>query len=210
MKPQLIRIELRGTTSGWNNDSYFTIESEFGVSDGITLQGLSSNTMYFHHSYGFISFTEVTSCDKFDALPDSVNMIYVMNNTCNNASIVEFSTRFSDLVYLWIGDENFMYVKTFNVQSNSNLQYLNIQKNSFTQRVVGGGIDQSKSFHILNCKSLESIEIGAYSFSDFAGEFELKYLTQLRSIQIGTIKSISWNFYHCSFVIRGIELILNI
>ena len=134
MKPQILRIELHGTTDDWNDDSYFTIESEFGVSDRITLQGSSSNTLYFHHSYGFISFTEVTSCDEFNALPDSVNMIHMTNNACNNAGIVEFTTtRFSDLVYLWIGDEHFMYVKSFSIQNNSNLQSIHIQKNSFTQ-----------------------------------------------------------------------------
>ena len=72
------------------------------------------------------------------------------------------------------------------------------------------GNDQSKSFHILNCESLESIQIGEYSFSDFGGEFELKNLPHLQSIQIGTIKSISCNFYHSSFVIGGINMILNI
>ena len=66
-----------------------------------------------------------------------------------------------------------------------------------------------KSFHILNCKSLESIQIGEYSFSDFAGEFELKNCPQLQSIQIGTIGRWSYNFISSSFVLRGIELILN-
>ena len=107
-------------------------------------------------------------------------------------------------------NENFMYVKTFNVQNNSNLQYLYIQKNSFTQRKNSNGNDASKSFHILNCESLESIQIGQYSFSDFAGEFELKNLPQLQSIQIGTIGSDSRNFYRSSFVIEGIFMILNI
>ena len=69
--------------------------------------------------------------------------------------------------------------------------------------------NQSKSFHISNCESLESIEIGEYSFSDFAGEFELKNLPQLQSIQIGRIGSDSLNFFESSFVIRGIELILS-
>ena len=64
---------------------------------------------------------------------------------------------------------------------------------------------QSKSFHILNCKSLESIQIGKYSFSDFAGEFELKNLPQLQFIQFD-----SYNICLSSFVIRGIEMILNI
>ena len=48
-------------------------------------------------------------------------------------------------------------------------------------------LQQSKSFHILNCESLESIQIGPKSFSDFGGDFELKNLPQLQSIQIGTI-----------------------
>ena len=72
------------------------------------------------------------------------------------------------------------------------------------------GDDKLKSFHILNCESLESIQIGEYSFSDFGGDFELKNLPQLRSIQIGTIGSRSDNFWHSSFVIRGIDMILNI
>ena len=67
------------------------------------------------------------------------------------------------------------------------------------------------SFHILNCELLESFEVGEYSFSDFAGEFELKNLPQLQSIQIGTIGSdYSYSFRCCSFVIRGIEMIRNI
>ena len=67
-----------------------------------------------------------------------------------------------------------------------------------------------KSFHILNCESLESIQIGEYSFYDSAGVFELKNLPQLQSIQIGTIGSNSCNFCYSSFVIRGIYMILNI
>ena len=46
------------------------------------------------------------------------------------------------------------------------------------------GSDLSKSFHILNCESLEFIQIGRYSFSDFGGELNLP---QLQSIQIGDI-----------------------
>ena len=80
---------------------------------------------------------------------------------------------------------------------------------SFT-KTFSCGEDKSKSFHILNCESLESIQIGKYSFSDYAGDFELKNLPQLQSIQIGEIGGDSNNFHCSSFVIRGIELILNI
>ena len=91
------------------------------------------------------------------------------------------------------------------------LKSLKIGINSFTQVKQSNWDDdkannQSKSFHILNCESLESIEIDEYSFSDFGGQFELKNLPQLQSIQIGTIDSIwsSYNFFYSSFVIRGI------
>ena len=57
----------------------------------------------------------------------------------------------------------------------------------------------------MNCESLESIQIDRYSFSDYAGDFELKNLTQLQSIQISY-----YAFWYSSFVIRGIELILNV
>ena len=87
---------------------------------------------------------------------------------------------------------------------------IKIGKKSFTQNKNSEGDDSSKSFHILNCESLESIQIGENSFSDFAGEFELKNLPQLQSIHIGIIDNYSYNFYYSSLVIRGIELILNI
>ena len=114
-----------------------------------------------------------------------------------------------------IGDECFKSVETFKIDGLNRLKTIKIGNNSFTQVKKGKwnsnkANNQSKSFHILNCESLESIQIGEYSFSDFAGEFELKNLPQLQSIQIGIIGSKSRNFYCSSFVIRGIELILSI
>ena len=107
-------------------------------------------------------------------------------------------------------DNDFESVKTFQIDGLKRLKTIRIGKNSFTQHKNFWGDDKSKSFHILNCESLESIQIGEYSFSDFAGEFELKNLPQLQSIQIGIIRSDSYNFYNSSFVIRGIDMMLNI
>ena len=109
-----------------------------------------------------------------------------------------------------IGDDCFGSVKTFKIDGLNRLKTIKIGNNSFTQEKNRCGYDKSKSFHILNCESLKSIEIGKYSFSDFGGEFELKNLPQLQSIQIGSIGSVSFNFYYNSFVIRSIQLILDI
>ena len=100
-------------------------------------------------------------------------------------------------------------MKTFKIDGLNRLKTIKIGNNSFTQEKNWWGDDESKSFHILNCESLESIQIGKYSFSDFGGEFELKNLPQLQSIQIGTIGNDSYNFVGSSFVIRGIESTLN-
>ena len=106
-------------------------------------------------------------------------------------------------------------MQTFKIDGLNRLKTIKIGDNSFSQVKKGKWEytktnNQSKSFHILNCESLESIQIGQYSFSDFGGDFELKNLPKLQSIQIGTIGSNSFNFHYSSFVIRGIDLILNI
>ena len=127
----------------------------------------------------------------------------------NDYTVFDFS-RFTQVESIEIGDDSFGSVQTFKIDGLNQLHTIKIGINSFTQSKNSNGSDTSKSFHILNCESLESIQIGEYSFNDFAGEFELKNLPQLQSIQIGTIGSRSRNFYYSSFVIRGIELILNI
>ena len=109
-----------------------------------------------------------------------------------------------------IGNYCFELVQTFKIDGLNRLKSIKIGSNSFTHKKNDYGNDKSKSFHILNCESLESIQIGEYSFSDYGGEFELKNLPQLQSIQIGTIGSRSYNFPNSSFVIEGIELILHI
>ena len=145
------------------------------------------------------------------SMNSSTTSISFPNGTCNFSkyTILDIS-RLSGIKTFEIGNDCFESVKTFKIDGLNRLKTIKIGNNSFTQEKNGYGNDKSKSFHILNCESLESIQIGESSFSDFDGEFELKNLPQLQSIQIGTVRSYSCNFYHSSFVLRGIELILNI
>ena len=122
---------------------------------------------------------------------------------------------FYKLESIEIGDDCFGSVQTFKIEGLKRLKSVKIGNNSFTQVKKGHwdedkANNQSRSFHILDCESLESIQIGEYSFSDFGGEFELSNLKSLKSIQIGTIGSDSCNFYWSSFVIRGMDMILTI
>ena len=156
-------------------------------------------------------FPKVYNFDFIQSIDSSITSIIIPNWTCNDVdyTIFDFS-RFSIVESIEIGNDCFGSVKTIKIDGLSRLKTIKIGKNSFTQKKNWFGNDKSKSFHILNCESLESIQIGAYSFSDFAGEFELKNLPQLQSIQIGTIGSTSRNFNYSSFVIGGIDMILNI
>ena len=85
----------------------------------------------------------------------------------------------------------------------NNLISIKIADNSFTQIKNGLIKNESKSFHIKNCESLESIEIGQNSFSDYSGEFELYNLPLLQSLIIGKSDMDSYNFYYSSFIVRG-------
>ena len=132
--------------------------------------------------------------------------IVVLSSSCNKVSEL-YLWSFKLLKYLEIGDDCFGSVKTIKIDGLKCLISIKVGNNSFTNKKNGWGNDESKSFHILNCESLESIQIGEFSFSDFAGDFELRNLPQLQSIQIGSVGYNSYNFYFSSFVIRGIELI---
>ena len=156
-------------------------------------------------------FPKVYYFDFIQSIDSCITSIIIPNWTCNDIdyTIFDFS-RFSIVESIEIGNDCFGSVKTFKIDGLNRLKTIKIGNNSFTQKKNVYRDDKSKSFHILNCESLESIQIGQYSFSDFAGDFELKNLPQLQSILIGTIGKWSYNFSKISFVIRGIELILNI
>ena len=84
------------------------------------------------------------------------------------------------------------------------MKSIKIGTNSFTKKKNSNGDDTSRSFHLLNCAELKSIEIGLFSFSDYSGGFELFNLPKLESIKIGEIGSDSSNFFSSSFEIKGI------
>ena len=152
---------------------------------------------------------DIHNSGELNALNLKVTELVICSNSCNELNELDLN-KFEWLESIEIGKDCFESVETFKIDGLKRLKTIKIGINSFTHATNVYGNDKSKSFHILNCESLESIQIGEYSFSDFAGEFELNNLPQLQSIQIGTIGSDSYNFFWSSFVIQGIEMLLNI
>ena len=161
-------------------------------------------------------FPKVHNSYFFQSINSTVTTLIFPSWTDYNAKYKVFDfSRFIRVTSIEIGDDCFKLVKTFKIDGLNRLKTIKIGKNSFTQAKNRCGKNASKSFHILNCESLESIQIGQFSFSDFAGEFELKNLPQLQSIQIGTTGTArrAWressNFYYSSFVLGCISIIVN-
>ena len=154
-------------------------------------------------------FPKLNHFDSLQQLDPTITSLVLSDWTGSdtNDTPLDFS-RFTLVESIVIGSNCFGSIKTFKIDGLNRLKSLKIGKNSFTLEKASYGSDKSKSFHILNCESLESIKIGEYSFSDFAGDFELKNLPQLHSIEIGEIGILSFNFLYSSFVIRGSDLIV--
>ena len=107
-----------------------------------------------------------------------------------------------------IGNYSFSNVNEFVIDGLNELKTLKIGINSFTRELDNYVNDESRSFLLLNCIELESIEIGENSFSDYSGGFELRNLPKLSTIKVGEIGSWSGNFYFSSFVIKGKTVII--
>ena len=144
----------------------------------------------------------VTGSTKWTDVSLQVTDLKISSNCCNDLNALDLN-RFEWLRSIEIGDDCFGSVKTFKIDGLNRLKTIKIGNNSFTQKRDFFGKNRSKSFHVLNCESLESIEIGRYSFSDFGGDFELRNLPQLQAIQIGPLNQDSFNFYSSSCEIKS-------
>ena len=150
-----------------------------------------------------------STCPYLNNLEETSISLSIPNNACNSDSLITFDLSiFFMLQSVTIGNENFMYSNEFVIDELNELKSLKIGYNSFTKEKNDYGNDTSRSFSILNCVELESIEIGSYSFSDYGGGFELNNLPKLSTIIIGQIGSFygsrSFNFFFSSFEINGI------
>ena len=157
--------------------------------------------------------------NNLNELDSSISNLNIPNESFNNElNMIELNlNRFVNLESIEIGDDCFGSIQRFKIDGLNRLQSLKIGHNSFTQVKLNdfendsaGSLlkcrNESKSFHILNCKSLKVIEIGCCSFCDFGGEFELRNLDNLESIKIGEIGEGSMSFIWSSFNIRGITM----
>ena len=145
----------------------------------------------------------------------NVTNLIISSNSCNELKSLNLN-EYRYLKSIEIGDDCFRNVELFKIDGLNELKSLKIGINSFTHVKSNDKWNNDKannsnrSFRILNCIELESIEIGLFSFSDYGGGFELLYLPKLSTIKIGEIGRYydSFNFFYSSFMIKGIIYVI--
>ena len=148
----------------------------------------------------------VSNSVELNEMNVNVENLIISSNSCNELKSLNLN-EYQYLKSVEIGNDCFSNVELFKIDELNELKSIKIGINSFTL-VKSGNIwdwdfekanNTNRSFSVLNCDELESIEIGSYSFSDYGGGFELKNLPKLTTIKID-----SHNFCYSSFEIRGI------
>ena len=141
--------------------------------------------------------------NSLESIDSNIKSIHLPDRTCNDEgyTTLDFS-RFILLEELEIGSNSFKFINKFIIDGMNHLKSLKIGINSFTSKF--GDNNSSRSFQILNCNELESIEIGPFSFVDYGNRFELVNLPKLSTIKIGETEVNSSNFYYSSFEIKSI------
>ena len=171
----------------------------------------------------------IKKSEELIIIDKKVSDLVISSNTCSDIKKLHWN-QFNWLRSIEIGDGCFRSVKSFELNGLSRLKTLIIGKNSFSQTkiekinselkdTISRVNDKSKSFHILNCESLESIYIGQYSFIDFGGVFELRNLNSLHSLHIGNLmngtyfyaeNSDNWYTFNSALIrIQGTDFMMN-
>ena len=149
----------------------------------------------------------ISDPDELNGMSFEVSDLVISSNCCNDLTSLDLN-QYKCLQSIEIGSNSFKQVNAFMIDGLNELKSLMIGENSFAISKNSRSSKPSRSFQVLNCMQLESIEIGRYSFSGY-GKFELRNLSKLSTIKIGEIGSESLNFSKCSFVVRGIRVAID-
>ena len=172
-----------------------------------------------------MSSTEVTihNSSELNNLSDqvvkSVTDLIFVSECCNDLTSLNLN-RFIKLETIEIGDDCFENVGSFKINRLNHLKSLKVGSRSFS--ILKSAKDWvinkvktncTRSFAILNCGELESIEIGRFSFVIFDDGFVFKNLPKLSTIKIGSVEidrsdfnDRGWSLNFCfnsSFVLKG-------
>ena len=144
----------------------------------------------------------VRTVNELMSLDSSVTQIIIDNGVGEPGFTVLDLTRFTQLKSLEIGYHCLSYVTIVKMIGLSELESVEIGKNSFT-RIKSGCEPQNRRFCLKNCPKLKSLKMGRFSFSDYR-VIEIDNVDALEVIEMGDLNEGSYNFYSASLELKSI------
>ena len=185
-------------------------ENVFTYSDDITVTGGIHSIHLLQVDIGalvfVVPFTSNTYCMNILEGSNEITTLNIGSRVCpfENATVFDLSV-YPKLKTLKIGSDSFEYVEELKLIGLSELESVEIGKNSFTKYKDTYHItaDPNRHFYLKNCPKLKSLKIGSFSFSDYT-VFEIENVDALEAIEMGDLNEYSYSFVDASLELKSI------
>ena len=185
-------------------------ENVFTYSDDITVTGGIHSIHLLQVDIGalvfVVPFTSNTYCMNILEGSNEITTLNIGSRVCpfENATVFDLSV-YPKLKTLKIGSDSFEYVEELKLIGLSELESVEIGKNSFTKYKDTYHItaDPNRHFYLKNCPKLKSLKMGRYSFSDYS-VFEIENVDALEAIEMGDLNEYSYSFVDASLELKSI------
>ena len=187
------------------------LPNAFEYKDGVTIRGsthfipLSRIDIGALHPFFNIQTPEMYEyCMSILRGSDEMTDLVIGDYACPFDSVTAFDLSvYPRLKSVTIGDYGFEYVNVFNITGLSELESVEIGKNSFTRHKNGYANNPNRHFYLKDCPKLKSLKMGRYSFSDYT-VCEIENVDALEEIEMGELGIVSSNFWHASLELKSI------
>ena len=142
----------------------------------------------------------LTSKNDWDRTDKTVEVMSVSDNCCNEEEMTELDLRgFVNLRKIKVGNECFNSVNEVKLIGLSELESVEIEKNSFTKKKSSFGNNPNRHFYLRDCPRMKSLKMGDCSFSDYT-VLEIENVDALEVIEMDG----SFNFDSASLELKSI------
>ena len=145
----------------------------------------------------------VHSIDELEPMSQSVEVMIVDNNACNDMSYQLLDLSFiSNLKVFEVGDYSIAFVEEVKLIGLNVLERVVIGKNSFTKKNSWPDYDPNRHFYLKDCERLRELKMGHRSFNDYS-VCEIENVPSLEVIEMGDLNEWSSNFYCASLELKS-------
>ena len=142
----------------------------------------------------------LTTKNDWDRMDRTLEVMSVSDNCYNEEEMKELDlSGFVNLRKIKVGNECFSSVNEVKLIGLSELESVEIEKNSFTKKKSSFGNNPNRHFYLRDCPRMKSLKMGDCSFSDYT-VLEIENVDALEVIEMDG----SFNFDSASLELKSI------